>query len=149
MKKQIIFAVLAVAILLSLAACGGTPSNSQTNDPSNGQTSTPTSNEQTSAPTSEPTSTAPEVDTGYKITDYYNPDGSFSALGLALNEEDGEKALTVKSGDILTVGDQRYEVTAETLTLPFYTQPSLDEVIAWWTDHCASLADNGRITELS
>ena len=84
---------------------------------------------------------------GYKITAYYNENGTFSALGLALDEVNGEKTLTVKSGDILAVGGNQYSVTAETLTLPFYTQSSLDEGIKWWTDYCESRIERGELAE--
>ena len=31
------------------------------------------------------------------------------------------------------------------ITTPFYTQPSLDEVMAWWTDYCESRVERGEI----
>ena len=130
--KKIIFTMAAIFILLSCTSCNNTPA-----------TSTPTASGQTSTPSTN------SAETIYKIADYYNADGSFSALGLALDEKDSEKVLVVKEGDIIVVENQKYSVTEESLTLSFYTQPSLDEVIDWWTDHCGSLAGNGRITELS
>ena len=81
----------------------------------------------------------------YIITDYYDEGGEFSALGLALDEENSEKVLTVKSGDTLVVGEREYVVTAPTLTLSFYTQPTLDEVIAWWTEYCQSRIERGEL----
>jgi len=133
--KKIIFAILVLAMLLSCAACAGTPASDQT--------STPTSNDRTS--------TAPTNNTGtvYKIADYYNADGSFSALGLVLNEEDTEKVLTVKDGDTIIVDNQKYSVTAESLTLPFYTQSSLDGVIEWWKDYCDSRIERDEMTKIS
>ena len=83
----------------------------------------------------------------YKITDYYNAEGKFSALGQALpfDSADGERALTVKSGDTVVVGDKRYKVTAESLTLNFYTQPSQDKVIVWWTDYMNDWKESGKV----
>ena len=86
----------------------------------------------------------------YNITDYYNTDdGKFSDLGLALNGESSERELTVKGGDILIDGDRRYEVMAESLTLSFYTQPSLDQVVQWWSDYLDSWAESGKVTAVS
>jgi hypothetical protein len=80
----------------------------------------------------------------YLIDDFYHADGSFSALGLALEEKDFEKSLTVGAGDIIIVGGQQYRVTADSLALSFYTQPSLDSVVIWWTDYLNSLVDSGK-----
>ena len=124
MKKRIILAAAVVFILLSCVSCG--------NKPTGGNTDTP------------PTEGA---EPGYKIADYYNEDGTFSALGLALDEVNGEKTLTVNGGDILTVGDHQYSVTAQSLTLSFYTQSSLDDVIRWWTDYCDSRVERGEFAE--
>lgn len=82
----------------------------------------------------------------YVITDYYNSgDGRFSALGLTLAEEGYERVLTVSRGDILVAGDRRYEVTAESLTLVFYTQPSPDRVVQWWIYYLDSWAESGKV----
>lgn len=120
MKKAFAF-LLAFLTMVFCAACGGAPAN--------GQAGTP------------PPDTAPADDRGtlYAIADYYDANGGFSALGLALDEENSEKVLTVKAGDILIVGNREYSVTAESLTLTFYTQPSLDEVIVWWMDYCEQM----------
>lgn len=85
---------------------------------------------------------------GYRIADYYNEDGTFSALGLALDEVNSEKVLMTKSGDILIVDTRKYSVTAESLTLTFYTQSSLDDAISWWTDYCESRKERGEIAEI-
>ena len=85
----------------------------------------------------------------YTITDYYNEDGKFSALGLALDEEDSERVLAVSGGELLIAGERRYEVTVESLTLSFYTQPSLDQVIQWWADCLDSWAESGKVTAVS
>jgi len=86
----------------------------------------------------------------YNITDYYNTDdGKFSDLGLALSGENSERELTVRGGDILIDGDRRYEVMAESLTLSFYTQPSLDQVVQWWSDYLDSWAESGKVTAVS
>ena len=108
MKKRIIFAVLVVVILLSCVSCGDKPIDRQTD-------------------------TSPTANTGtvYTITDYYDESGGFSALGSGLDEENAEKVLTVKADDTIIVGDHEYTVIAESLTISFYTQPSLDEVIEW------------------
>ena len=98
-------------------------------------------------PASESTEAPPPSDKGtvHTITDYYDANGGFSALGLALDEENAEKVLSVKVGDTLIVGDHEYTVTAESLTIPFYTQPSLDEVIQWWADYCESRIERGEV----
>ena len=83
--------------------------------------------------------------TVYIITDYYDDTGGFSSLGQALDEENSEKTLTVNEGDALAVGDREYIVTAETLTLSFYTQPSLDEVVVWWVDYCEGWKERGGV----
>lgn len=83
--------------------------------------------------------------TVYIITDYYDENGEFSALGSALDEENAEKVLMVKADDTIIVSDHEYTVIAESLTLTFYTQPSLDEVIQWWTDYCESRIERGEV----
>ena len=83
-----------------------------------------------------------------RISDYYDADGAFSELGLALAEENAEKVLAVNSGDTLVVGDRRYRF-AVSRTIPFYTQPSLDEVMGWWMNYCENLIANGEISELN
>ncbi|MCL1906000.1 MAG: hypothetical protein FWG06_03215, partial [Clostridiales bacterium] len=83
----------------------------------------------------------------YTIADYYGEDGGFSALGLALEENNSEKQLTVKAGDLLIVGDRLYIVVANSLTLSFYTQSSLNHAIKWWTDYLNSWAESGKVTE--
>jgi len=93
------------------------------------------------------TTSADSAGTVYKITDYYKDDGSFSALGLALDEENSEKVLTVKTGDTIVLSNREYEVTDESITLSFYTQPSLDEVIEWWTNHLENLKESGRVQQ--
>ena len=122
MKKRIIFAAVAVFILLSCVSCSDNPTDGQTDIP-------PTTN----------------TGTVYTITDYYDENGGYSALGLALEEENAEKVLTVKADDIIIIGKNEYTVMAESLTLAFYTQPSLDEVIAWWTDYCQSRIERGEM----
>ena len=86
--------------------------------------------------------------TVYKITDYYNASGDFSARGLALNEENSEKVLKVNADDTLVVNGRTYRIVDESITLSFYTQPSLNEVIEWWTDYCGRMVQNGRMTEV-
>ena len=85
----------------------------------------------------------------YQITDYYGPDGKLSALGQALPlDSDGSNALTVKNGEVVAVGDKQYQVTTDSLTLPFYTQPSLDQVIIWWTDYLNDWQASGKVSEV-
>ena len=83
----------------------------------------------------------------YNISDYYNGDGRFSELGetLPLDPETGENVLTLKSGDIIILGDLKYAVTEESLKLYFYTQPSLDEVFEWWADYFRVWEENGIV----
>jgi hypothetical protein len=129
MKRRVFIALLAVAILLLCASCASTPPNEPTNT--------------TSAPPTDDTGTV------YTIADYYNASGEFSPLGLALDEENAEKVLTIHSGDALVVGDRVYSVAAESLSLTFYTQPSLDEAIAWWTEYCEGWKAQGVVINIS
>jgi beta-lactamase regulating signal transducer with metallopeptidase domain len=85
----------------------------------------------------------------YIITDYYTEDGTLSDLGLALDEMDSERVLSVSGGDTLIVGDRKYEVSNESLALSFYTQPSIDQVIEWWTNYLDSWVENSKLTVLS
>ena len=102
----------------------------------------------------DPNYTGPVVETKkegvYNITDYYNADGKFSALGsaLPLGSDENERALTLQNGDIIKVGDKQYKVTADSLTLYFYTQPSHEKVIVWWTDYMDSCNESGGIIEV-
>ena len=84
--------------------------------------------------------------TVYRITDYYDRNGGFSALGRALPEENGEKVLTVQAGDGLIVGNKEYRVEAASLKLSFYTQNSLSEVTEWWTDYCDLWKSRGELS---
>ena len=85
----------------------------------------------------------------YVITDFYNDNGKFSDRGLTLYEKNSERMLTVSGGDILVAGNRQYVVTAESLTLSFYTQPSLNQVNAWWTDYLNSWAESGKVKAVS
>ena len=97
----------------------------------------------------------------FNITDYYNEDGSFSDLGTGLgigtgiglgsapDATDSERELAVSGGDTLIVGARVYKVTVESLTLTFYTQPSLNQAIQWWTDYLNSWTETGKITAVS
>ena len=125
-KEVLAYGLVFLFVVSLLTACGGNVSNT----PSNEQTATP-----------------PTDDTGdgCKILDYYNADGGFSALGLALDEENSEKVLTVTAGETLIAGTSKYIVTAESIVLCFYTQPSLAEVIEWWTDYCEGLKNIGEL----
>ena len=128
--KKILALGLAFALVLPLlvsltllAACANTSRNPQTSPDATG--------------------------TAYKITDYYTTSGSFSARGLALKEENSEKVLTVNAGDTLVVSGHTYRITDASITLSFYTQPSLNEVIEWWTDYCERMVQSARMTKVS
>jgi hypothetical protein len=120
---------LALTMLLLCAACAETQSAEST-------TATPLSATQ---------------DTVYTIADYYNENGGLSALGLALplDMNTSERMLEVKAGNILVVGAKRYRISAKSIVLPLYTQPSLDQVFAWWTEYCESWIENGEASEVS
>ena len=100
--------------------------------------------------TPEPSAIEPPATSGskYIITDYYDEDGGFSALGLALEEKNTEKQMTVTVGDLLIIGDQQYIVAANSLTLSFYTQPSLNNAIKWWTDYLNSWEESGKVIKV-
>ena len=81
------------------------------------------------------------------ITDYYDAGGKYSALGQALPaDSDGEKSLTAKNGDIIIVGDKQYKVTADSITMPFYTQPTRDQLLTWWLDYMNDWVAAGKVT---
>ena len=86
----------------------------------------------------------------YKISDYYNADGKFSSLGqaLPLDSKTGDRMLTVKNGDTLVVGETRYKVTADSLNLFFYTQPSMEKVFVWWAEYMESWLDGGKVEKI-
>jgi len=90
-------------------------------------------------------SSKPSSGTRYNITDYYTQDGKLSGLGQALGTTNDTAVLRVAAGDILTLGNLRYEVKKPSLTLPFYTQPSLDLVVRWWTAWLHSQAEADAI----
>ena len=84
----------------------------------------------------------------YRIADYYNEDGSFSALGLGLEEIDYARMLTVEEGDTVIAGDRQFLVLAETYSFSFYTQSSLTRVIEWATEYLESLEESGVVIEI-
>jgi len=84
----------------------------------------------------------------YTIADYYNEDGSFSELGLALEVVNTEKVLTVNEGDVVVAGERHFRVLAESFIFSFYTQPSLTHVIDWWTVYLVSLEEGGVVVEI-
>ena len=131
--KRFLTLLLACVIITLCVSCTDKPSSEQAGSP------------QGEAPQKE----APQTNsTGivYMITDYYNEDGGFSALGKALDEENSEKVLKVKAGDVLIIDGKRYTVAAESITLSFYTQSSHAEVIQWWTDFLEGWKRDGRVT---
>ena len=145
MKKT--FALLLTLSIIGLcASCSETPGDEQTSAPP--ASSQPAGDQASELPAASQTSTQSFNETGtvYTIIDYYDTAGGYSELGLALEEENGEKVLTVLGGDTLIVGGLKYNVTVESLTIPFYTQSSLDQVFAWWVDYCQSRTDRGELT---
>jgi len=93
----------------------------------------------------------PVIGKSYSITDYYNADGKFSDLGRALpfDSKNGVTALTVKKGDVIIVDNLKYTVTVESLTLYFYTQPSLTAVIQWWADYFQDAEKSGIVKKVN
>ena len=94
-----------------------------------------------------PAESTPAVTEGtITITDYYDAGGKFSALGQALSaDSSGDKSLTVKKDEIVIVGDNAYKVTADSLVLSFYTQPSRNELIKWWTEYMNDWLASGKV----
>ena len=134
--KKIIVVVLTLMLAAVCVSCVDKPASEQTGPSQPENTGTNTTNTGTT------TATSGKV---YTITDYYNEDGGYSALGTALNEVNSEKVLVVSVGDVLVFDNGRYIIAADSLTLPFYTQPSFDEVVNWWTEHLESWEKDGSI----
>ena len=130
MKKTVTI-LLAAVVLLSLVSCADKPAGGGTDKP----------------PTNKPS--VDSSGTVYLIAEYYDENGGYSALGLALDEVNTEKVLTVSAGDTLILGERKYSVVAESLMLPFYTQPSFGEVTAWWTEHLRDWEASGELVEVS
>jgi len=82
----------------------------------------------------------------YIITDYYDENGAFSDLGLALDEVDSEKVLIINAGETFIIGDRKYIVMAESLSVSFYTQSSINEVLQWWADYIEIWEESGVIS---
>ena len=137
MKKPLVL-LLTFLVVISCVSCGDKPSDGKTGS-SSGASSGSSSGSPSSGNPSESKGTV------YAIADYYNDDGTFSDLGLALNEENSERVLTVQADDVLVVGGRQYTITAESITVPFYTQPSYDEVIEWWAAYLKSHAADGIV----
>jgi len=78
----------------------------------------------------------------FPVRQQLKTDGSGS---LPFDPGNGERILTVVEGDILIIGERQFKVAAETINMPFYTQSSIDEVIAWWTDYMDSRLETGNI----
>ena len=100
-----------------------------------------------STPQKQPTEPAPgEEQAARNIADYYNADGSFSALALALEGSESARELEVKQGDCFAAQDHQYTVEAESFTFVLYTHPSLESAEAWWVDYFATAAGNGIVS---
>ena len=130
MKKCLIL-WLALMVMALSASCSDAPGNAHTE-----------------TPFTENTAPAPlnPGESYYAITDYYNKDGSFSELGLALEEVNSEKTLILNAGEIFIMGDRQYIVISESLALSFYTQSSLAGVIQWWDDYVKIWEGGGVIS---
>ena len=132
MKRVSAYVMAMLLVFFLLAACGGNGNGGgesvQENDHGSGS--------------------AAAVEGAYIIANYYNEDGTFSALGLALDEVNSEKTLLLSDGDIFVVENKIYMVTTESLALSFYTQSSLADVVLWWTDYVRIWEGSGIISEL-
>ena len=128
--------VLLIVLLLITACAGNENGASSASDNSSSSSSSGNSDNNTAA-------------TGktYNIADYYNADGTLSTLGeaLPLDPTSGDKALAIENGDIVIVNGQKYIVTVGSLSLGFYTQPTMDEVNAWWDETMDRLVNNGSV----
>ncbi len=137
MKKQLTSVLVMVCVLSLSIACG-----------SGGTSGSGDNAGQNTSPTSGIASNSTLI--YYNISDYYNTDGTFSARGGALPTDpvNGDRVLNVKSGDAIGVGNRQYKVTAEALTLYFYTQSSYNDVVTWWIEYMNSAQERGQVAEL-
>ena len=127
MKKTLAFVALILLTCSLLCACGG-------NNNPGGTPSTPDNPSQTT----------------FIIANYYNTDGSFSALGQALPSDpvSGDRVLNVVVGNIVVVNGKQYRVTEPTLKLYFYTQNSMAEVNTWWVEYMNSAIERNQVAEV-
>ena len=84
----------------------------------------------------------------YRIADYYNEDGSFSDLGLELEEIDFARVLAIAEGDTIIAGDRQFLVIVESYSISLYTQPSLEYAIEWAAKYLESLEESGVVIEI-
>ena len=120
------FLVLSLLLILLLTGCGAGAPKEQ-------------------IPAEEQTPVEEQV-SAYIIADYYNADGSFSALALALEETEAGRALDAVQGERFIVGDHEFMVEADSFTFMFYTHPSVESAVEWWNDYFEVAADNGIVT---
>ena len=137
--KKILTALLLLLIMILCVSCGDTQPNEQSG--------TPTAENNT--PASDNNDNDDDSEKFYIIADYYNEDGTFSDLGLALDEIDSEKVLILKNGEAFIIGDRKYRIMTESLTVSFYTQPSFDEVMQWWADYIKIWEESNNIVEIT
>ncbi|MCL1872626.1 MAG: right-handed parallel beta-helix repeat-containing protein [Clostridiales bacterium] len=53
--------------------------------------------------------------------------------------------LSVGKGDIIVVGQRIYRVTANTITISYWSQSTLAGAISWWTEYLDSYASSGML----
>jgi len=146
MKKAFCITMVVAFAFSLLAACGANPGTNNSEAPNNQSNSE--SGQDASGNDENIGVDDPEKDYNiYFIADYYENDGSFSVLGLDLpvSQENGETSLEVQKGDVIVVESIEYRVAVESIELNFYTQPSFEDVISWWSSYMDSCIENGVV----
>ena len=135
--KKFLIALFIIELIILCSSCGDIPQDEQTDNlPLHFHS-------EINAPVSDKYVNSEKT---YIISDYYNEDGTFSDLGLALDEVNSEKVLIISGGETFIIGDRKYIVITEALAISFYTQSSINDVIQWWTDYIKTWEESGIVS---
>ena len=83
-------------------------------------------------PPTPPTPPPPPTQATYNIADFYGGSGQ----------------LSVSKGDIIAVGEKQYKVLANTYTISYWSQNTLNAAISWWTAYLDSYAVSGVVEKI-